>query len=354
MLEDRDHSLVERNELNRRMNRRLVMGRRKFVTLICWATPITMVWPVASHAQRPATQKRIAILMSNTEADPEGKARIAAFRQALENLGWIDGRNLRIEIRWAAANIDRVRSFTAELIALAPDLIVGNSSPVVATLSQATHTIPIVFVLVNDPVDIGVVESLERPGRNVTGFTFMEPPLIGKVLSLLKQAVPSMTVAALVFNPDATPSFARHLSSLEAAYSNIMKLVGTPVHNIDELEAHLSDLGPGFGLIVPADSFNLANLRSIAQLGARRKVPAISVYRQFTIDGGLMSYGPDTIDVFRRSASYVDRILKGASPADLPVLSPVNFNFVINLKTARSLDLDVPTDLLALANEVIE
>jgi putative tryptophan/tyrosine transport system substrate-binding protein len=336
------------------MNNRLLMGRRKFVTLICWVTPVAIAWPVASRAQRLGTQKRIAILMSNTEADPEGKARIAAFRQALEHLGWTDGRNLRIEIRWAAANIDRVRSFTAELIALAPDLIVGNSSPVVTTLTQATHTIPIVFVLVNDPVDLGVVESLERPGHNVTGFTFMEPPLIGKVLTLLKQAVPSMTVAALVFNPEATPSFARHLHSLETSSSNIMKLVGAPVHNIDELEAHLSGLGPGLGLIVPADSFNLANLRSIAQLVARRKVPAISVYRQFTIDGGLMSYGPDTIDVFRRSASYVDRILKGASPGDLPVLAPVNFNFVINLKVARSLDLDVPTDLLALANEVIE
>jgi putative tryptophan/tyrosine transport system substrate-binding protein len=167
---------MEQNQLNRDLHGRLLMGRRKFVTLICWATPLTIAWPAVARAQRLGTQKRIAVLMSNTEADPEGKARIAAFRQALENLGWTDGYNLRIEIRWAAANIDRVRSYTAELIALAPDLIVGNSSPVVANLSQATHTIPIVFVLVNDPVDLGVVESLERPGRNVTGFTFMEPP----------------------------------------------------------------------------------------------------------------------------------------------------------------------------------
>jgi putative tryptophan/tyrosine transport system substrate-binding protein len=354
MLEERDYSPMEQKKLNPPINSLFLFERRKFVTLICWAAPMIVGWPVAGRAQRLGTEKRIAILMSNAEADPEGEARIAAFRQSLEKLGWTDGHNLRIETRWAAANIDRIHSFTTELIALAPDLIVGNSSPVVATLSQATRTIPIVFVLVNDPVDLGVVESLERPGRNVTGFTFMELPLVGKVLHLLKQAVPSMTTAALVFNPDATPSFAKHLSSLEAAPSNAVKLVGAPVRNIEELEPLLSGFGPGLGLIVPADSFNLANLRSIAQLVARRKLPAISVYRQFTVEGGLMSYGPDTIDVFRRSAAYVDRILKGARPADLPVLAPVNFNFAINLQAARSLDLDVPSDLLALANEVIE
>jgi len=331
-----------------------LLGRRKFVTFICWATTAVIAWPVANSAQQLGTRRLVAILMNSAETDPEGKARIAAFRQGLQTLGWIEGRNLRIESRWAGANMDLVRSFTTELVALAPDLIVVNSSPVVATLSQATRTIPIVFVLVNDPLDLGVVASLERPGGNVTGFTFMERPLIGKLLELLKQAVPSTKVAAFVFNEDATPSFAKHLNSIEADPSNAVKLIGAAVRNVDELEARLANLGPGVGLIIPADSFNLANLRSIAQMTVRHKVPAVSVYRQFALDDGLMSYGPDTIDVFRRSASYVDRILRGARPADLPVLAPVNFQFVINLKAAKSLGLDVSGDLLAVANEVIE
>ena len=337
-----------------RMASPFLLERRKFVTFICWATTATIAWPVANRAQQLDTRRLVAILMNNAETDPEGKARIAAFRQGLQTLGWIEGRNLRIESRWAGANMDLVRSFTTELVALAPDLIVVNSSPVVATLSQATRTIPIVFVLVNDPLDLGVVASLERPGGNVTGFTFMERPLIGKLLELLKQAVPSTKVAAFVFNEDATPSFAKHLNSIEADPSNAVKLIGAAVRNVDELEARLANLGPGVGLIIPADSFNLANLRSIAQMTVRHKMPAVSVYRQFALDDGLMSYGPDTIDVFRRSASYVDRILRGARPADLPVLAPVNFQFVINLKAAKSLGLDVSGDLLAVANEVIE
>jgi len=337
------------------MINQLVDGRRQFVTFLGAVAAAAFAWPLSTSAQQSDRIKLVAILMSSTENDPEGRARIAAFRRGLKELGWIEGRNLRIETRWAGADIDRIRAFTAELIALAPDVIVGNSSPVLATLHQATRAIPIVFVLVNNPIGLGIVESLARPGGNVTGFSFMETSLIGKWLDLLKQ-VPGVNLALLLFNPDMTPNFSEDMRSLETRPDHAVKLVGAPVHESDELEPLVSGLAreQGGSLIVPADSFNLAHLDMIARLAAQFKVPALSIYRQFVINGGLMSYGPDGRDIFRRSASYVDRVLKGANPADLPVQAPVVFNLVINLKAASSLGLDIPTNLLALADEVIE
>jgi putative tryptophan/tyrosine transport system substrate-binding protein len=243
------------------------------------------------------------------------------------------------------------------MVKLAPDLIVANGTPFVEALHQATRSIPIVFVLSNDPVGLGHVASMARPGGNITGFIFMELSLIGKWLELLKQMAPGLSRTALLFNPDTTPYYVPYLRSIETAPSPMpLELKGAPVRDAAELEGLIKSIAQeaGGSLISPAGPFNIIHDRAIAGLTERLRLPAISIYRQFVMDGGLMAYGPESADVFRRSAEYVDRILKGESPADLPVQAPTKFSFIINLKTAKLLGLTPPPTLLALADEVIE
>ncbi len=340
----------------RLMSSRFCWERRKLVGLLGGLALASTARVPPLRAQQPNNVKRVAVLMSNPENDPEGQSRLAAFRRGLHELGWVDGRNLRLDIRWTGGESDRVHALAAELIVLAPDLIVANSSPVLATIARATRLIPIVFVLVNDPVSLGVVDNLQRPGHNVTGFTFMELSLIGKWLDMLRQVVPDLNMATLVFGPNMVSYFMAYVRSREFSPPGVPRLLGAPVSRADEFETVVTGLArqPGASLMVPADSFNLAHVPIIAQLTAQFKLPAISIYRQFAIQGGLISYGPDGADVFRRAASYVDRILRGADPAELPIQSPSMFQLVVNLKAAQNIGLSVPNQLLALADEVIE
>jgi putative ABC transport system substrate-binding protein len=330
------------------------LKRREFITLLGGAA---VAWPLAAHAQRGDRVRRIAVLMNNAEDDPEGRARAAAFRQALVDLGWTDGRNLRVDYRWAAGDLDRVRAYAAELTALAPDVLVGNGTAVLAALRDATRSIPIVFVIVNDPVGQGFISTVAHPGGNITGFTFIEYAMIGKWLEMLKLLAPAVTRVALMFNPDTVPFYDRFLSSFGAETRKYrVTVTSAHVRNEAEVETVIAGLAaaPGGGLIVPPDAYTLVRRGLIVQAVARHRIPAIYSYRQFVKEGGLMSYAPDTADVFRRSAWYVDRILNGAKPAELPAQAPIKFEFVINLKTATTLGLTVPPTVHGLTDEVIE
>jgi putative ABC transport system substrate-binding protein len=242
-------------------------------------------------------------------------------------------------------------------MALTPDVILANSTPVIAMLKSMTTSIPVVFALATDPVGLGHIQSLSRPGGNFTGFTFIDPALIGKWIGLLKEIIPNLGRAGLLFNPGTTPFYPRWIREIEAAHqSGTTELVAMPVGSDDAMQAAITALAqrPGSCLMIGPDPFNVVRVKEIAQLAAQNRLPAISVYRLFAVEGGLMGYGPDTADIFRRSAGYVDRILKGASPADLPVQQPDKFEFIINLKAAKALGLTVPATLLATADEVIE
>jgi putative ABC transport system substrate-binding protein len=329
------------------------MERREFIMLVGGVA----MWPLAARAQQSVKMRRIGVLMTVSENDPEGQARLDALRQGLNQLGWAEGKNLAIEYRWAGGDIGRLRDYTAELIGLAPDLIVANSTPALSALHAATTTIPVVFVLVVDPVGLGYIASLSRPGGNITGFTYMEVSLIGKWLDLLKGIAPTITRTAFLFNPDTAPFYTTFLRSFESVpHPVVMQIAGAPVPTSGELEATIASLArvPGGSLIVGADASNIVRREAILRLVAQYKLPTLSVYRQFAEEGALMSYGPDSEDIFRRSASYIDRILKGESPANLPAQAPTKFEFVINLKTARTLGLSVPANLLALSDRVIE
>ena len=330
------------------------MKRREFMTLLGSAV---VAWPLAARAQQNDRIKRIGVLLgATTEHDAESKARLAAFRHGLEELGWADGRNIRIEYRFAGGDADRIRTYVTELVKSAPDLIVANSSPVIAELKRATGTIPIVFAVVTDPVSQGLVASLARPGGNITGFALIEFEIIGKWLELLKEMAPRMSRAKLLFNPVTAPFFVVWLREHGAVSVASIELEPAPVHDQAEIEATMAALAraPGAGLITAADVFTVANRSLIVGLAERYRLPAMYQFRQFAAEGGLMSYGPDTADIFRRAAAYVDRILKGANPADLPVQQPTKFQLVLNLKTAKTLGLTVSPSLLARADEVIE
>jgi putative ABC transport system substrate-binding protein len=329
------------------------LKRREFFMLLGGAAA---AWPISTHAQVERSRK-IGVLMSLGQSDAEGQARIKAFLEGLQALGWIEGRNLQIDYRWGGGSTDRIRTYAAELVRLTPDAIVGNSTAVIDALHRETNSIPLIFVLVNDPIGNGFITSYARPGGNITGFTFLEVSLIGKWLELLKQTVPSTRRAALLFNPDLTPYLEEFLRSSEPMQrSTAISLQREPVHDLVEVERVIANATrePGGSLILPSDPFIVSNLRAIARLAEQFKVPAITIYRQYVVDGGLMSYGPDTPDIFRRSASYVDRILKGEKPADLPAQAPSIYNFVINLHAAKTLGIELPPTLLSLADEVIE
>jgi putative ABC transport system substrate-binding protein len=330
------------------------MRRREFITLLGGAAA---TWPIAARAQLGERMRRIAVLMNNAENDPEGEARAAAFRQGLQALGWTEGKNLRIDWHWTAGDVGRIRGDVTELAGNPPDIVVANGRVTLSEAVQVIRSIPIVFVLVNDPVGQGFISTLARPGGNVTGFTFFEYAMFGKSLELLKKVAPTVTRVGFIFNPDMSAYYDQFLPDFETeARQYSIKLTVARVGTEAEIDAAVAKLAatPGGGLIVPPDAYTLVHRELIVQSTAQHRIPAIYSYRQVVKEGGLMSCGPETSDIFRRSASYVDRILKGANPAELPAQAPAKFEFAINLKTATTLGLTVPPTVIALADEVIE
>jgi putative ABC transport system substrate-binding protein len=329
------------------------LKRRRFITLLGGAA---VAWPLAARAQQAERVRRIGLLMGAAD-DREGQARVTALKQGLQELGWTDGGNIQIETRFAGADVGRIQSHAAELVALTPEVIVGQTTPVIRALRQATSSIPIVIAAVNDPVEQGFVSSLAHPGGNITGFTFIDLQMVGKWLEMLKEATPALSRAGLMFNPDTSPHYYVYLRSFEAVPRSIaVEVAATPVRDTTEVEEAFAKLGrdPGAGLIVPPDAFTLVHHQLFIRLAQQYRVPVVYSFRTYVAEGALMSYGPDGYDNFRRSASCVDRILKGAKPADLPVQQPTKFELAINLKTAKALSLQIPDRLLAIADEVIE
>ena len=314
------------------------MRRREFITLIGGAAA---VWPLAGRAQQADRTRRIGVLMPLTADDPVGQARIAALREGLEKLGWIEGRNIRIDTRWmTTGDVESMQRFAKELVALQPDLIVTQSTPITATLLQETRTIPVVFALVADPIGSGFVASFAKPGGNVTGFVTIEPTMAGKWLELLKEIAPRAARVAFLFNPATATYFEYWLNPFKAAaVSFAVEAIAAPVRDRSELESVIAEQArtPNGGLVVMPDTFMDIHRVELTSLAARYRLPAVYPYRQYTAVGGLLSYGDDLIDNFRRAPTYVDRILKGEKPSELPVQGPVKFHLVINLKTAKSL-----------------
>jgi putative tryptophan/tyrosine transport system substrate-binding protein len=327
--------------------------RREFIALLGGAA----AWPLPVRAQQAGERvRRIGVLMGSVD-DREGQARVTALKQGLQELGWTDGRNIQIETRFGGADAGRIWAHATELVALAPEVLVGHTTLVIRALRQASSSIPIVIATVNDPVEQGFVSSLAHPGGNITGFSFIDFQMVGKWLGMLKEASPSVTRAALMFSPDTSPHYYVYLRSFEAMPRSVAaEVTAAPVRDTAEVEEAIAKLGrePGGGLIVPGDAFTLVHHLLLIRLTRQHRVPAVYFNRASVAQGGLMSYGPDPYDNFRRSASYVDRILKGAKPADLPVQQPTKFELAINLKTAKALGLEIPDKLLALADEVIE
>jgi len=325
--------------------------RREFITLIGGAA----AWPLAARAQQGERMRRIGVLMPLAADDPIGQARITALREGLEKLGWTEGRNIRIDTRWTTTgDVESMQRFTKELVALQPDLIVTQSTPITATLLQVTRTIPIVFALVADPVGSGFVASFAKPGGNVTGFVTIEPTMAGKWLELLKEIAPRVARVAFLFNPATATYFEYWLNPFKAAaVSFAVEAIPAPVRDSSELDTVIAEQAraPNGGLVVMPDTFTDTHRVEITSLAARYRLPAVYPYRQFTAVGGLLSYGDDLIDNFRRAPTYVDRILKGEKPSELPVQAPVKFDLVINLKTAKALGLEIPSSLLGIADE---
>jgi putative tryptophan/tyrosine transport system substrate-binding protein len=329
------------------------MRRREFIALASGA----VAWPSAAHAQEQERVRRIGVLMGYAEDDPEAQLRLAAFTQALAALGWTEGRNLRIDIRWSAGDVDRASRFAKELVALQPEVILSNTTPVTTALLRETHIIPIVFLVVSDPIGSGFVESLAQPGGNVTGFINLEASLVEKWLQLLKEIAPSVTRVAVMFNPDTAPYADYYLQPLHTVAPVLgVKPFTAAVRSEAQIEEVISGLAreAGGGLMVMTDSFMTVHRKSIVALTARNKVPAVSFITPMTAEGGLISYGVNIVDLFQRAASYIDRILRGAKPADLPVQVPTRFELAINLETAKALGLTIPPSLLARADMVIE
>jgi putative ABC transport system substrate-binding protein len=332
------------------------MRRREFITLLGGTVAVPFATPLAARAQQPERMRRIGMLIPTAADDPAVQARVAAFLQAMQQLGWADGRNVRIDYRWGAVDADRIRRHAAELVALAPDVILANGGSTIGPLQQATRNVPIVFVLVIDPVGNGFVDSLARPGGNTTGFTLFEYGLSGKWLELLKEIAPGVTRAAVLRDP-ANPVAGGQLGAIQAVAPSFGVEVSTVgLRDAAEIERAVTAFarGPNDGLIVLGGPLTALHRELIFTLAVRHKLPAVYVDRSYVAGGGLISYGTDQVDQYRRAAGYVDRILKGEKPADLPVQAPTKYELVINLKTATALGLAVPATVLARADEVIE
>jgi ABC-type uncharacterized transport system substrate-binding protein len=328
------------------------MRRRQFITLLGG----TATWPLAARAQQPGGRRRLGVLMATAADDPESRKRLFALLQGLQQLGWVEGRNLRVDIRWAAGNVDDTRKYAAELTALAPDIILAAGSLAAGPLLQATRTIPIVFTHVPDPVGAGFIDSMARPGGNATGFTSFDYGLSVKWLELLKEIAPQVTRVGVIRDPNLTAGIGQWGASQGAAPAAGVEVVPVNVRDAAEIEravAAFARLGNG-GLIVTASGLAVVHRDLIIALAARHKLPAVFWQRFFVADGGLISYGDDVIEHYRLAAGYIDRVLKGEKPGDLPVQLSTKLELVINLKAAKSLGLDVPDALLARADEVIE
>jgi putative tryptophan/tyrosine transport system substrate-binding protein len=330
----------------------VMITRRDFIAGLGGAA----VWPVAARAQQPDRARRVGFLHALAENDPEAQERVAVLREGLARLGWTE-RNVRIEQRFAEGDFAQTRAYAAELVGSAPDVIVASSTPALAALKQATHTIPIVFSVVSDPAGQGFVASLARPGGNITGFSFVDFLMLGKWLEVLKEIAPGVKRITLVFNPQTAPYYPVFLRDFgEAAATLAAELSATPVHDEAEIEAAVSTSAreSDGGLIAAPDPFINSHRTLVVGLAERYRLPAIYGFQHFVKEGGLISYGPDTLDIVRRSASYVDRVLRGERPGELPVQGPAKYELLINLKTAKALGLTVPTALRVRANEVIE
>jgi len=329
------------------------MRRRKFISLLGGAA----TWPLAAHAQHADRMRTVSVLIGLAENDPETVARLKAFRLGMRDLGWIEGRNVQIDYRFAGTNLESTNRNVTELVQLAPDVIVANTTRIMAALQPATSVIPIVFVIVNDPVNQGFVSNLAHPGANITGFLFIEADIVGKWISLLSDVKPNLSRVALMFNPEFVPYFDVYLRSFKALpQQTSVEVEAVHVRSAADVELAVAKLGrePDSGLIAASDTFILAVRGVILKAANQHRVPVISPYRQFVIEGSLMSYGPDTADIFRRTALYVDRVLKGEPPGNLPVQAPVKFELVVSLKTAKALGLSLRESFLQLADEVIE
>jgi len=329
------------------------MRRRDFIRV--FAASIA-AGPLVARAQ-PGKARRISVIVGLSEQDPEANARLKAFRLGMRDLEWYDGRNIHIEYRFAGSNLDTIKKHVAELAAAPPDVIVANSTPVVASLKPAITATPIVFVVVNDPVGQGFISSLTRPGGNITGFSFIEPEIIGKWISLLSDVKPGLSRVTLMFNPGTAPYYDRFIAAYKAsARPSSVVIDAAHVRSTAEIESAVAELArdPATGLIAPGDPFILTTRGTILETARRQNLPIISPYRQFVAEGSLMSYGPDTADIFRRSSAYVDRILRGEKVGNLPAQSPDKFELAINLKTARALGLTIREPFLLLADEVVE
>jgi putative tryptophan/tyrosine transport system substrate-binding protein len=329
-----------------------VIRRRQFIPLLVGAVAS---WPLGTRAQQREKMRRIGVLMNSTADDAVSQDRLTAFVQGLQELGWTVGRNLQIDYRWGAGNVERYRTFAAELVALTPDILVTVGAPAVEALQRATRTVPIVFTSVTDPVGGGLVASLARPGGNTTGFTLSEYGLSGKWLELLKEIAPRVMRTAVLRDPVAV-GIGQFAAIQAVAPSLQVELSPVDVRDAGEIERAVTAFAdrPNGALIVTASAFTMIHRELIIALARRHQLPAVYPFRYYITGGGLISYGPDPIDLARRAASYVDRILKGESPADLPVQNPTKYELVINLKTAKALGLEIPPTLLARADKVIE
>ena len=314
-------------------------------------------WPLAGVAQQPERARRVGVLIGFPEKDPFTRALVTAFAQALGRFGWIEGNNIRIDYRFAAGDPALYKTYAAELVGLRPDVVLASPVPAVAALREQTHTIPIVFILVPDPVGLGYVQSLAQPGGNITGFSSYDAPMMAKWLQLLKQIAPAVTRVAVMFNPDTAPQAGVFNRAIEAAAPSLKVTVTlVPVHDDAGIEGAVTAYArePGGGLICLPDSFTTTHRDVIIAAASRRNLPLVGTGRSWAKAGGLMAYSFDTVDLYVQAASYIDRILKGASPADLPVQQPTKFSLVTNLKTANALGLTIPQTVLSVADEVIE
>jgi putative tryptophan/tyrosine transport system substrate-binding protein len=333
------------------------VNRRDFIIALSGAAVATpLPWPRAGRAQQPERIRRIGVLMGFEATNSEAQSFAKAFSQQLQERGWIDGKNARFEYRWASGSFERFKSYAAELVALKPDVILANTTPAVAALQQQTATIPLVFVQVTDPLGQGFIASLSHPGGNLTGFSFVDFTVSGKWLEALKEIAPAVNRVAVIYSQKTMP-FAPYLPSLQSAATSLgLEMIAAPVQDNDEIERSVAAISreAGGGLCVIPDPFVAEHAVKIVELAARYRIPAIYPRRGFVVDGGLIAYGTDVVDLFKGAAGYVDRILRGEKPADLPVQSPTKYELIINLKTARNLGITVPPSLIARADEVIE